>query len=148
MFDYGVGGNEVKQNASEGMADIPLNRSLFIQKLTSDEAIKPQAVYDLKNVDEVFEHFQPNVDVEFEKADGSTINENFRFGNLGDFGTKNITEKSSFLQDLNIQQEQYQKIVKQLKTNKMMQNVLGNPDLKAAFVESLQALIQELDDNK
>ena len=90
MFDYGVGGNEVKQSASEGMADIPLNRSLFIQKLTSDEAIKPQAVYDLKNIDEVFEHFQPNVDVEFEKADGSTTNENFRFGNLGDFGTKNI----------------------------------------------------------
>ena len=37
---------------------------------------------------------------------------------------------------------------KQLKTNKMMQNVLGNPDLKAAFLESLQALIQELDENK
>ena len=148
MFDYGVGGNEVKQSASEGMADIPLNRSLFIQKLTSDEAIKPQAVYDLKNIDEVFEHFQPNVDVEFEKADGSTTNENFRFGNLGDFGTKNITNKSNFLQDVSIQQEQYQKIAKQLKTNKMMQNVLGNADLKEAFVESLQALIQELDDNK
>ena len=67
---------------------------------------------------------------------------------MGDFGTKNITNKSNFLQDVSIQQEQYQKIAKQLKTNKMMQNVLGNADLKAAFVESLQALIQELDDNK
>ncbi len=148
MFNYGVGGNEVKQEASEGMADIPLNRSLFIQKLTADEAIKPQAVYDLKNVDEVFEHFKPQVSVEFDKTDGTTVNEDFRFGNVGDFSTKSMTAKSNFLQDLNIQQEQYQKIIKQMKTNKMMKTVLENADAKAAFIESLQALIQELDETK
>ena len=55
--------------------------------------------------------------------------------------------QNGFLQDLNIQQEQFQKIVKQLKTNKLMKLVTETPDAKAAFISSLQSLIQELEDN-
>jgi hypothetical protein len=47
-----------------------------------------------------------------------------------------------------VQKEQYQKIVKQLKTNKVMKSVVENPDLKNAFVNSLQALLQELEEAK
>ena len=148
MYQYsGVGGNEVKQDASESMADIPQNRSLFVQKLTSDDPIKPQAVYDLKNIDEVFEHFKPEVSVEFDRPDGSSVNEDFRFGNVGDFSTKNITSKSNYLSDLQIQQDQYQKIIKQLKTNKVMKNVIENPELKTAFIETLQALLKEMEES-
>lgn len=146
MYNFGVGGQEVKNDASEGMADIPMNRTLFVQKLTDDEPVKPKAVYDLTNIEQVFEHFKPEVKVDFETVDGTTKNEALRFGNVGDFGAKNITQQSSFLQDLNIQQEQYQKIVKQLKTNKLMKNVIENEELKAAFIDSLKVLIQELDE--
>ena len=58
MFNYGVGGQEVKQDASEAIADIPLNRTMFVQKLTDTEPTRPQAIYDLKTVDEVFEFFK------------------------------------------------------------------------------------------
>jgi len=148
MFNYGVGGQEVKQDASEAMMDLDQNRTLFVQKLTQDEAIKPEAVYDLKTIEEVFEYYKPNVGVEFQNAEGVGVNETIRFGNLGDFSSKSITEQSSFLQDLSIQKEQYQKIVKQLKTNKLMKNVIENPDTKSAFINSLQALIQELEETK
>jgi len=148
MFNYGVGGNEVKQDASEAMADLALNRTMFVQKLTADDAIKPQAVYDLKTVEEVFEHFKPKVEVEFETQSGATSNEELSFHNVGDFSTKSIVAQSKLLQDLNVQQEQFQKIVKQLKTNKMLKTVLENPETKGAFLESLASLIQELDDNK
>ena len=38
MFNFGVGGQEVPMDASEGIADIPLNRTFLVQKLTNDEA--------------------------------------------------------------------------------------------------------------
>jgi predicted component of type VI protein secretion system len=147
MYNFGVGGNEVKKDASESIADIPMNRTLFVQKLTDDAPIKPEAVYDLKTVEEVFEHFKPSVDVEFETTDGSTVQENISFKNLGDFNAKNITENSKFLKDLQLQQDQYQNIIKQLKTNKLLKSVVENPDNKNAFVDVLKALIQELEDH-
>lgn len=148
MFNYGIGGTEVPKDASEGIADIPQNRTLVIEKLTDSPPVKPQMVYDLKTVDEVFAHFKPTVDVEFEKEDGSNANEALHFSNLGDFGTRGITTQSNFLQDLNQKQEQYLKIVKQLKSNKSLKNVIENPDMKAAFLGALNALIQEIDDAK
>jgi len=148
MFNYGVGGQEVPQDASEAMMDLDQNRTLFVQKLTAEDAFEPQAVYDLKTVQEVFEHYKPSVDVDFQTADGVTSNETLRFKNVSDFSTKAMTEQSSFLKDLEVQKEQYQKIVKQLKTNKLMKSVVENPEYRSAFINSLQALVQELEETK
>ncbi len=146
-FDYGVGGNAVPNSASEAMADISQNKTLFVQKLTGDAPIKPEAVYDLKTVEDVFEHFKPNVELDFESADGSAVKETANFHNLGDFGAKNITEQSKFLKDLNLQQDQYMAIIKQMKSNKLLKSVVENPDNKAAFMDSLKAMIQDIEDS-
>ncbi len=148
MFNYGIGGNEIRPDASEAIADIPKNRTLVVEKLTDQAPVKPEMVYDLKNVDEVFAHFKPKVEVELEKEDGSSTNEALSFSNLGDFGTKGITNQNQFLQDLNQKQDQYMKIIKQLKSNKSLKTILENPDTKGAFVGALLALIQEIEDAK
>lgn len=148
MFNYGVGGNEVKRETSEGMADIPMNRTLFVQKLTNDPAIKPEIVQGLKTPEEVFAHYKPNVEVEFDNAEGAPVNETLHFNGLGDFAAKNITAQSNFLKQLNIEQDQYQKIIKQIKTNKLLKTALENADNKAAFADALRAMIQELEENK
>lgn len=148
MFNYGIGGNEIRPDASEAIADIPKNRTLVVEKLTDEPPVKPEMVYDLKNVDEVFAHFKPKVEVELEKEDGSSTNEALSFSNLGDFGTKGITNQNQFLQDLNQKQDQYMKIIKQLKSNKSLKTILENPDTKGAFVGALLALIQEIEDAK
>ncbi len=145
MFDYQVGGNAVKVDASEGMAEIPMNRSLFVQKLTADDPIKPQAVYDLKTVDEVFEFFKPKVEVGFEKEDGSEVNEEIKYTNVGDFKPTNVVNQSPYLQNLNTQKDEYLKLMKQLKTNKLVKNVVENPETKEAFMNALKSLIQELE---
>ncbi len=148
MYNYEVGGNAVEQTASEAIADIAQNRTMFVQKLTADDAVKPEAVYNLTSVDQVFEHYKPEISVEFENPDGSTKNEDLHFNNVGDFGVNNITKQSPLLADLNFQQDQYQKIMKQMKTNKLMKNAMDNPETKAAFIDALNALIQELDNAK
>ena len=52
------------------------------------------------------------------------------------------------LTDLNNKKDQYQKIIKQLKTNKLLKQTLADPEYKKGLLQSLHALIRELDDNK
>ena len=48
----------------------PLIAPFSFEKLTSDPAYKPEVVHDLKNIDEVFQHYQPEVEMEFETEEG------------------------------------------------------------------------------
>ena len=63
---------------------------------------------------------------------------------MGDFGTKGITAQSAFLTGLATEKDQYQKIIKQLKTNKLLKAALEDPDAKKALQDTLEALIAEL----
>ena len=148
MFEYGVGGNEVKIDASEAIADIPFNRTLFVGQLTSDDPIHPEKVEGLTTVEAVFEHYKPSIDVEFENEEGQDVNETFRFKTVADFVVKNLTNNSPFLSDLNAQEAFYEKMIKQLRTNKILLRALQNQDAKAAFVESLQSILDEIESSE
>jgi len=132
----------------EGFVEISPNKTLFIQKMTNEDPIKPEIVQDLTTVEEVFDHFKPNCDVELDKEDGSTTKENFRFAGLGDFDVKNLTNQSGYLKNLSFENDTYLRIVKQLKTNKSLKNVIDNADNKAAFINSLKALVAELENSE
>lgn len=144
LSNYGIGGNEVKLDADEAILEIPQNRTLIAQKLTGETPVKPELVEGLTNVEQVFEHFKPKSKVNFEDADGATKVEELKFKNLGDFGVKGITEQSKFLSNLDTEKDQYQKIIKQLKTNKILKTALDDPDAKKALLETIEELISEL----
>jgi len=148
MQIYGIGGTEVKGDANEAMAEIAQNRTLMVEKLTPDAPIKPEIVEGLKNIDEVFEHFQPEIEVDFEDSEGAGKDEKLRFNGLSDFGIKGITAQSEFLQDLTIQKEQYQKVIKQLKSNKLLKKALDNPETKEALMNAMYAMIKDIADAK
>ncbi|HCO66298.1 MAG TPA: hypothetical protein DIT04_00840 [Dysgonomonas sp.] len=145
MFEYGIGGNEVKIDASEAIADIPFNRTLLVEKLTADDPINPEKVEKLSSIEEVFAHFKPNIDVTFENEEGQEVDENFRFNSVADFTLKNMMQNSPFLRDLNSQKEFYNKIIKQLRSNKILQRALQNEETKAAFINALMALREEIE---
>jgi hypothetical protein len=146
--NYGIGGNEVKTDASEAFADIPQNRTLMAEKLTKDAPVKPEIVHGIQTVEQVFEHYKPNVSVDFEDADGLTKKETLSFKNLGDFGVKGITEQSEFLKDSASQKEEYLKIIKQLKSNKILKSALSDPEAKKALLDTIHGMIAELKNNK
>lgn len=148
LSNKGIGGNEVPLDANEAIAEIPQNRTIFAQKLTAEDPVKPELVEGLTTVEKVFEHYKPEVKVDFEDANGAIKMENLKFKNLGDFGTKGITGQSGFLTGLETEKDQYQKIVKQLKTNKILKAALEDPDAKKALHDTLQNLIKELEENK
>ena len=148
MFDYGIGGQERKLDVSESIVDIPQNKTLLIEKLTSDPALRPEIVEGLKTVGEVFEHFQPQQEVEFQTPEGSSTNETLHFSSLSDFSRKGIIAQSDYLQELNMTTEDFQRYIKQLKSNKILKTVLENPEAKAAYVSAIEAMIQELETAK
>lgn len=144
MNEVEIGGQLVPQQSFEAITQISSNRTLLVQKLTS-KPTKPEPITGLKNINEVFEHFKPNVNTEFENEQGAPVKEELKFGNLGDFGKKGITEQSDFLKKLDAQKEYYQKFAKQLRTNKILKSALNNPDAKKAYLNALQAMIQEIE---
>lgn len=144
LSNYGIGGNEVKQDANEAILEISQNKTLIAQKLTADTPLRPEMVEGLQTVEQVFEHFKPKMRMAFEDADGAIKSEELKFKTLGDFGIKGITAQSEFLSNLETEREQYQKIIKQLKTNKILRTALEDEDAKKALLDTIDSLISEL----
>ena len=144
LYDYGIGGNEVKVDANESIADIPSNRTLLVQKLTDDAPVSPEAVYGLQTVEEVFEHFSPSVELEMQNEKGEDVNETMAFKNLGDFNAKSIKEHREFLSRLDVEKEQNIKIASQLSSNKALLKALKDPETRQAIIDLLEASVDEI----
>ena len=138
----------MKMDASEGIAEIPQNRTLLVEQLTKDEPVAPEVVIGLTSIDEVFAHFQPEIDIEFADAEGAPVEENFRFHNVGDFSVKKMTEQSPFLSGLNAEKQFADRMEKSLRSNKVLQRVLENPTTRKAFVNTLSIMLDELKENE
>lgn len=146
ILDYEIGGNEVKIEGSEAISQIPDNRTLLIEKLTAEDPENPEAVEKLSTIEAVFAHFMPNIDMGFESEAGEPVKENMKFSNVGDFSVKNMTEKSDFMNGLSQQNNFYELLTKQLRSNKVLQRALEDPETKEAFVNALLQLRNELED--
>lgn len=144
LYQYGVGGNEVKVDANEAIAEIPSNRTLFVQKLTDEAPVNPEAVYGLETIDDVFERFNPSVKLEHQDQEGNDVVEEMEFHNLGDFGAKKLKENSPFLSQLDVEKEQFIKIARQLSSNRALLKALGNSETRDAMIEMLQSAVEEI----
>jgi hypothetical protein len=144
MYEYGIGTSDIKPDVNEAVKEIQQNKPLLISQLTHEEPILPEAVPGLKTIGDVFRYFQPNVDVQLETADGQTVTENLKFNNLADFTHASITNQSALLKDFKLRQEQFTKIIRQLRSNKVLQNVLADPEKKAALLQALGLMSADL----
>ncbi|MEO8109121.1 MAG: hypothetical protein ABI594_03770 [Ginsengibacter sp.] len=145
---YNIGGTVAETEAFEAFADIPQNRVLIAEKLTAKSASKPEIVQNLTSIEAVFDHFKPSIEMDFENEEGVTRKETLHFTGIGNFGVKGITNQSSFLNDLTLKKEQYQKIIKQLKGNKVLRQALSEEGSKQNVINALNAMIRELEQAK
>ena len=142
--NLGIGGTEVKTDAHEAFQEIQSNKVLMAEKLTDNPPAKPEIVEGLTNVEAVFAHFKPKIDMTFESAEGTMVRETLHFSNLDKFAVKGISAQSKFLGDMNAKQEQYLKIIKQLKTNKLLKGAISDASSRDSLVEALESLLEEL----
>lgn len=145
MFNFDIGGNEIKPEASEGIIDIPFNRTLLAQKLTQNTPVNPETVKGLKTVEQVFNHYKPSVDVEFESVEGMPIRETLQFRSVSDFGVKSMVAQSPFLRAQDAQFQEYTQIGRRLKGHRVLQTALTNASVRASMVDTMRALLAELE---
>ena len=139
-----IGGQLVPQESFEAISNISSNKTLLVQKLTN-KPTKLEPVKGLKTIDDVFEHFKPNAEVEFEDENGARKKEELKFNSLLDFRRDGLINQSDLLKKLQIQQDACNGIIKRLKTNKILKTALQNPEAKKSFLQALQATINEID---
>jgi len=83
--------------------------------------------------------------VAFEDDEGKITREELGFKNVGDFSINGLIAQSPFLADLKTKNEQYQKMIKQLKTNKVLKLALQDPEARKSIIETIETLIQEIE---
>ena len=138
-----IGGQLVPQQSFEAISNISSNKTLLVQKLTS-KPTKLEPVKGLKTIEDVFGYFNPSLEVEFEDENGTIRKEELKFRSLLDFKKEGIVDQSDFLKKLQVQQDACNAIIKKLKTNKILKTRLQNPESKKAFLQALQAALDEI----
>jgi len=142
--DVIIGGHVRERQVSEAISLLPMNKTLVVQKLTNDPPASPEIVKGLKTIKEVFDHYKPSAEVEFEDKEGNQVNEELNFTNIGDFGIKGVLKQSSFLRQMQNEKDELFRFMKILKSNKVLQKVLNNPEEKQAYIEQLKQILEEL----
>ncbi|WP_149240867.1 hypothetical protein [Dyadobacter sp. 32] len=140
-----LGGVVIDEGTSEAIKLLHDNKTAIISKFTAD-SMSQAPVEGIQKLQDAFDHFQPQVDVTHTTEDGGEVNETLNFTSVSAFSVKGMIEQSGFLQELKGKEDDYQTLIKRLMTNKVFQKLLADPAGKAAFVEALNAMIQELDD--
>ncbi len=136
----------IQEKRIPGVPDIPYNRTLMIKQLTEEAPSEPEFVEDCQTMQDVFDRFKPSKEVQFEDADGVPISEELKFGTLMDFGKDGIIAQSELLQEIQGKQEMYAGFIKRLKSIKILHKLLADAEAKQAYLEAVQAFIQELDE--
>jgi predicted component of type VI protein secretion system len=142
--DVIIGGHVREREVSEAISLLPMNKTLIAQKLTSDPTASPEIVKDLRTIEDVFGHYKPQVDVQFEDQDGNLQNEELKFNTVADFGVKGVLKQSTFLRKMQNEKNELFRFMQILKSNKVLQKVLNNPEEKQAYIEHLKQILEEV----
>ena len=142
--------------AEESNAKVPpiaSTKTLMIDQYTSDvEPGNPEFVEDIQNINAAFAHFNPSVEVDFVDEEGGSVNEVLHFSELRDFeaqgGKGRLVENSQFLSSVKKKIDTNSKIRKSIEQNRKLRDILKDSTAKEELKEMLQAMLEELENNK
>ena len=129
------------------------NKTLFIDQYTTDvQSEDPELFEDAKTIGDVFDHFKPEVEVNFTDEEGGVVTEMLHFNEIKDFeangGKGNLVANSEFLSGEKGKMDSYAKVRKQIEQNKKLRDILKDPKSKEELKEYLQYLLSELKENE
>jgi len=133
-------------DVGEDMVILPDNRTLMVEQLT-DKAPKQAESKEFRNIDEVFNHYKPEVEMTFEDEKGVPNKENLQFNTLNDFGPEGIAKQSEFLNGIKNKKEVYDKFIEIVKKNAALRNALADPKAREQVLKGLHAMLIELDNS-
>lgn len=125
------------------------NKTLMIDQYTTDvEPGAPELVEDIQNIEDAFEHFKPQVEVDFVDEEGGSVNETLHFSEIRDFeaqgGKGRLVENSQFLSGVKAKIDVNAKVRKSIEQNRKLRDILKDQSSRAELKEMLQAMLAEL----
>ena len=134
----------VENTLPSAVPNIPHNRTLYAQQLTAEAPSDVEFVDDCQTLQDVFNHFQPGVNLELKNEEGVGEDVEVQFRSLQDFGREGIINQSDLLNKISGTQKMFEGFMEKL-TDEQLHLLLSNPEEKAAYVQVLQQLIDELE---
>ena len=143
---------DVEEDAGAKVNAIDANKTLVIDQYTSDASEEPELFQDAKTMKDVFDHFKPSVDVDFENESGEIVSETLHFDEMTDFevngGKGNLVTNSRFLSDIKIHEDTAAKVRKQIEQNAKLRNILKDAKGREELRTMLQEMLNELEQSR
>ncbi|MEG1543355.1 MAG: hypothetical protein RR382_02360 [Tannerellaceae bacterium] len=141
------------EESNAKVSPIDNNKTLMIDQYSSDaEPGNPELVDDLQNINDVFAHFKPKVEVDFTDAEGSQVTEVLHFNELRDFEAQNgkgrLVQNSEFLSGIKDEIDTNVKIRKSIEQNRKLRDILKDSSSKEELKQMLESMLAELENNK
>ena len=141
------------EESGSNVSALDTNKTLFIDQYTTDvQSEDPELFEDAKTIGDVFNHFKPEVEVNFTDDEGGVVTETLHFNEIKDFeangGKGNLVANSEFLSGEKSQLDSYAKVRKQIEQNKKLRDIIKDPKSKEELKEYLQYLLSELKENE
>ena len=138
------------EESSAKVSLIDQNKTLMIDQYTSDaEPGNPEFVEDIQNIGDAFAHFKPKVDVTFTDAEGGSVEETLKFGELRDFeaqgGKGKLVQNSAFLSGVKEEIDTNAKIRKSIEQNRKLRDILKDAGSREELKAMLQSMLDELE---
>ena len=141
------------EESSAKVSLVDQNKTLMIDQYTSDaEPGNPEFVEDIQNIGDAFAHFKPKVDVTFTDAEGGSVEETLKFGELRDFeaqgGKGKLVQNSAFLSGVKEEIDTNAKIRKSIEQNRKLRDILKEAGSREELKAMLQGMLDELESAK
>lgn len=146
LYGYQIGATIETQERGADVNIVPDNKTLIALPLNDDPDIEANPTR-LKNMKEVFENYQPKVEVDLKNLEGEADMVELKFSALRDFNKDGIIKQAPVLQDLQQQEETYARYIDIINNNEKLRGILGDPEMKKEFLELVDMLVEELDES-
>lgn len=124
----------------------PQNRTLYVDQFTDEapDSDEKREVFSPKYMKDVFYRYRPQKEIELETEDGAMVIECFCFKSIEDFEDKHVIAQSELLSAEKAKIETIESVVRQLKENNTLHNVLKDKPSCDDLRNALKALHEEI----
>lgn len=141
------------EESGSNVSALDTNKTLFIDQYTTDvQSEDPELFEDARTIGDVFDHFKPEVEVNFTDAEGGVVTETLHFSEIKDFeangGNGNLVANSEFLSGVKGEMDSVARVRKQIEQNKKLRDILKDPKSREELKTYLQSLLDELQENE
>lgn len=136
-----------REKSGAGVSDLKSNKALYIDMFSTDLDGK-EGLCTPQKIQDVFNYFEPSVNVTFNDAEGADVEETLHFHQLKDFeangGNGNLVKNSEFLHSIKQDIDINSKILDQLRRNAKLKSILKEAGSRQELITMLQGMIEEL----